>query len=318
MKVLIFGSSGQTGSYLVQKLLEEGNHVIGVARRKFPYALFNEELFTEIVLDPTEKEVLERIIDFTDFDAVVNFLSLSSVAECEKNSEVSKRINFEFAASLFNFVSKKSRKTNTPIRIIQASSSEMYGGYPSGTLIDETLSLNPISTYGKHKSLAHLHLEQVKVENELISASSLILFNHESPRRDSRFVTKKIIDTIYEISKGMETTLHLGDIEVKRDWGYAADFAIGIAEVLSSSSNLNFVIATGSLHSVKDFCDETFENFGIPVEKRIIVCEKSLMRSRNNNGLAGSTDLIGKELNWRPKVGFQELVRILASSKLGE
>lgn len=315
---MILGSSGQTGSYLVQKLLSDGHEVIGIARRKFPYYIPNPELFTEISIDPTDPLILERIVDANNFDVVVNFLSLSSVAECANNPEISQRLNLEFACRLFDLVSQKSAIKNLPIRILQASSSEMYGGYSSNTRIDETVPLNPVSVYGKHKSLAHQHLEQVKAKNPLISGSSLILFNHESPRRDSRFVTKKIIDRIFEISNGRESELHLGDIEIKRDWGYAAEYSEGISKIVGYSSNANFVIATGSLHSVREFCDRAFESFEIPDSKRKIVCDESLKRSSNNNGLAGNSDLMNQELNWRPRVGFQELVNILVTSKLRE
>jgi GDPmannose 4,6-dehydratase len=314
---MVLGSSGQTGSYLVQKLLSDGNEVIGIARKKFPYRIPNQDLFTEITLDPSDIVILERIVETNKFDVVVNFLSLSSVAECASNPDISQKLNLEFACRLFDLVSKKSFNKNLPIRILQASSSEMYGGYSSDTLIDETVPLNPISVYGKHKSIAHQYLEQIKADNPLISGSSLILFNHESPRRDARFVTKKIIDRIFEISAGRESELHLGDIEVRRDWGYAAEFAEGISKIVGYNSNANFVIATGSLHSVREFCDEAFQSFDIPRGKRKIVCDESLKRSSNNNGLAGNSDFLSKELNWRPRVGFQELVKILVASKLG-
>ncbi len=316
MRVLIFGSSGQTGSYLLEKLLSEGHEVIGVARSKFPYLLPSRDKFTELIVDPTDSVILKQILEFHEFDAVVNFLSLSSVAACSENPEISRRINFEFARLLFEQVSSKALKNKIGIRLIQASSSEMYGGYPSGTVVDESLTPRPISKYGEDKALAHSFLNAIRHENPNIHATSLILFNHESPRRNQKFVTRKIVDRIFEISRFKESSLVLGDIEIQRDWGYAKDFAEGIYRVIQAETNSDYVIGTGKLRSVRDFCIEMFEYFGVAENRRIILCDDSLKRSRNNNGLAGNSNLLENEIGWRPTVEFEELVKILADAKV--
>lgn len=315
MRVLVFGSSGQTGSYLVQKLLSEGQAVIGVARYEFPYFLPNPEQFTALTVDPTEIDTLKQILDFYDFDAVVNFLSISSVASCSENPELSRRINFDFAKDLFELVSAKASISKRKIRLLQASSSEMYGGYPIGTLVDESLELQPNSVYGEDKALAHSALNDVRKANSNISATSLILFNHESPRRNERFVTRKIVDSIFDISVGKQSSLILGDIDVQRDWGYAKDFAEGIYRILLGETNSDYVIGTGKLRSVRDFCYEIFKNFDVPESRWTINCDENLKRARNNNGLAANSSLVERETGWRPMVEFEELAKILVDAK---
>lgn len=316
MRVLVFGSSGQTGSYLVEKLLLEGHEVIGVARSKFPYFLLNSEKFLQIVVDPTENTTLKQLLEYNNFDAVINLLSISSVAACSEYPELSTKVNFEFARLLFELVSNKALKRKSKIRLVQASSSEMYGGYPVGTLVDESLEPRPISKYGEDKFLAHSCLNEIRGINPNILATSLILFNHESPRRNQKFVTRKIVDRVYDISRGRESSLILGDIEIQRDWGYAKDFAEGIYRVLHAETNSDYVIGTGKLRSVRDFCIEIFENFGVDENRRIILCDETLKRSRNNNGLAGNSNLLESEIGWRPTVEFKELAKILTDAKI--
>lgn len=317
MKYLIFGSSGQTGSYLVQNLLLHGHEVIGIARTNFPYKIPNPPNFRQIIGNALEPHFLERVIDEVDFDVVVNLLSLSSVSLCSENSEESYEVNYIFASRLFEETFKKSEKCSTPTRLLQASSSEMFGGYPSGTSINENLDPNPVSVYGRHKTLAHLKLNELKGVSEYLQSTSIILFNHESPRRGNRFVTRKIIDSIYEISLGERRELHLGDLDVLRDWGYAKDFAEGIARIASINTNQDYVVGTGVLHSVGQFCEEAFRKFDVPIEKRRVISDVSLMRNSNNNGLSANTSKVNAEIGWAPKVEFLELIEILVDTKLG-
>jgi GDPmannose 4,6-dehydratase len=185
-----------------------------------------------------------------------------------------------------------------------------------GTFVDESLTPRPISKYGEDKFLAHSYLNEIRCENPNILATSLILFNHESPRRNQKFVTRKIVDRVFEISRGRESKLILGDIEIQRDWGYAKDFAEGIYRVLHAETNSDYVIGTGKLRSVRDFCIEIFENFGVDENRRNILCDETLKRSRNNNGLAGNSNLLESEIGWRPTVEFKELAKILTDAKI--
>lgn len=317
MRVLLFGSSGQTGSYLTQEFLAQGHFVVGVARSKSIYILRDEQNFKEIIADPTDDQTLSEIIKKNEFDVVVNLLSASSVSFCAEYPELSYGVNFLFAQKLFDKLLKKSIKDKKHIRLLHASSSEMYGGYPSGTKVNENLETNPNSVYGNHKTLAHNYLESIKHNCDLLLATSLILFNHESPRRGNRFVSRKIIDTVHEISQGKQKSLELGDLDVLRDWGYARDFAIGIARIAHVNTNSNFVLGTGKLHSVREFCEEAFRNFEVPVNSRIIVSSKSLMRQSNNNGLAADTAKVFAEIGWRPSITFKDLVKILVDTRLG-
>jgi GDPmannose 4,6-dehydratase len=317
VRVLIFGSSGQTGSYLAQEFLSKGHSVAGVARSKNSYISKDEPNFHEIIADPTDDQILSEIIQKHDFDVVVNLLSVSSVSFCAENPELSYKVNFLFAQKLFDKLFKRSIDEKKYIRLLHASSSEMYGGHSSGTKVNENLETKPISVYGIHKTLAHNYLESIKHNNDLLLATSLILFNHESPRRGDRFVSRKIIDTIYEISQGRQRNLQLGDLDVLRDWGYARDFATGIERIAQVNTNSNFVLGTGKLHSVGEFCEEAFRNFEVPENRRVIVSSEALKRRSNNNGLAADTAKVFAEIGWRPIVNFNDLVKILVDTKLG-
>jgi GDPmannose 4,6-dehydratase len=317
LRVLLFGSSGQTGSYLAQEMISQGHFVIGVARSKNKYIPKQISNFSEIIADPTHEHVLGDILTQNRFDTVVNLLSVSSVSLCSEYPELSYEVNFLFAQKLFDKILEQSVKEKKPIRLLHASSSEMYGAHPSGTKVSESLEINPTSVYGHHKSLAHNYLEKLKTYSDEFLATSLILFNHESPRRGDRFVSRKIIDTIYEITQGTKTNLQLGDLEVLRDWGYARDFAIGIEKIAQARTNSNFVLGTGKLHSVGEFCDEAFRNFNVPESKQIIVSSEALKRSSNNNGLAADTSRVFAEIGWQPTVSFEDLVKILVQAKLG-
>ena len=317
MRVLLFGSSGQTGSYLAQEFLSQGHFVAGVTRSKSIYISKDEHNFHEIIADPTDDQTLSEIIKKNEFDVVVNLLSVSSVSFCAEYPELSHEVNFVFAQKLFDQLVKKTTKDKKHIRLLHASSSEMYGGYASGTKVNENLETNPTSVYGNHKTLAHNYLESIKHNSDLLLATSLILFNHESPRRGNRFVSRKIIDTVHEISQGKQKSLELGDLDVLRDWGYARDFAIGIARIAQVNTNSNFVLGTGKLHSVREFCEEAFRNFDVPVNRRIIVSSESLMRRSNNNGLAADTAKVFAEIGWRPSINFNDLVKILVDTKVG-
>ena len=316
MRVLVFGSSGHTGSYLVEKLLSENHEVIGVSRTKFPYFTANLNKFTDLVTDAVSPSVLNTIVNDFKFEAVVNFLSLSSVAKCAQTPDISETVNFKFAKELFDLVSRKAVRTNSEIQIVQASSSEMYGGHPFGTVINETTDLRPISVYGQHKTAAHSHLLKISETNPKLIANSLILFNHESPRRNPQFVSRKIVDSIFEMTHGNQEYLELGDIETMRDWGYAKEFADGIYEILRSKTSGDFVIGTGELHSIREFCEELFSIFETPAHERILVSNDSLKRLSNNNGLAGDTSKLFSKIGWQPQIKFAELIRILAKEKL--
>ncbi len=317
MRVLLFGSSGQTGSYLAQEMISQGHFVIGVARSKNKFISKEVLNFSEIIADPTSENVLDEILEQNRFDVVVNLLSVSSVSLCSEHPELSYKVNFLFAQKLFDKLLEQSVKKKKMIRLLHASSSEMYGAYPSGTKVSESLEVNPTSVYGNHKSLAHNYLEKLKTHSDEFFATSLILFNHESPRRGDRFVSRKIIDTIYEITQGKKTNLQLGDLEILRDWGYARDFAIGIGKIAQVRTNSNFVLGTGKLHSVGEFCVEAFQNFDVPESMQIIVSSEALKRSSNNNGLAADTSRVFAEIGWQATVSFKDLVKILVQTKLG-
>jgi GDPmannose 4,6-dehydratase len=317
VRVLLFGSSGQTGSYLAQEFLTQGDFVTGVARSKNAYIPGDEPNFYQIIADPTDDQTLSEIIRGNDFDVVVNLLSVSSVSFCAEYPELSYEVNFLFAQKLFDNLIKYSIDKKKYIRLLHASSSEMYGGHPSGTIVNESLELHPSSIYGNHKTLAHNYLQSLKHDSELFLATSLILFNHESPRRGDRFVSRKIIDGIYEMSQGRQNSLQLGDLEVLRDWGYARDFAVGIRRIAEVTTNANYVLGTGRLHSVGEFCEVAFRYFKLPENHRVIVSSNDFKRLANNNGLAADTSKLFAEIGWRPSVTFNDLVKILVDTKLG-
>ena len=314
---LVFGALGQDGSYLMEQLCAEGQQVIGVIR--------NSAIVPKEFLDKKIKYVRGNILDATFLDSLLttykpthlyNLASASSVSESYANPSLSLQINLEFVSLLIDRIEEYRSKYKRDIYFLQASTSEMFGPVQQN-LITEDTPHDPRSPYAEHKSLAHklcLHARATKD----FKIGTVILFNHESPRRPLKFVSRKITRGAYLISKGIEKELVLGNINVVRDWGYAPDYVDAIRLIAIDSHNDDYVVATGQLRSLNDMCQIAFQAAGISDCESYIVSDKSLFRSNENSGLRGNSNKVMDKLGWEPKVSFEQMIEMMVFAEPGD
>lgn len=299
----------------MEKLISENHEVIGVARGGSPYSFSHSELYSTHTADLSKIEDFESILLKTRPNVIVNLASLSSVSACERDPELSKKLNLDNVIKLADAITKYDDIEGKPHQFIQASSSEMYASNSEAMRINEKSILAPKSIYGIHKAEAHEYIQKMKLAKPESKMQCAILFNHESPRRGNRFVSRKIVNSIYRISIGQQKLLELGNVYAERDWGYALDFAQAIYLLSKEFGSEDYVISTGETHSIKEFYERTFEVFGINDFSHLVSIDESLIRPIENTGLSGDNTKIFQNLGWSPNVYFHELIFILAEAE---
>ena len=315
IRILVIGSNGQTGSYLVENLLENNYQVYGIARGEKFYAYESSPSYKAFYLKLDSNTDLNRILDVANPSVVINLASMSSVAECALNPSLSEEINFKLVKKICGDLIRfnDSRKSN--IKLIQASSSEMYSANHSINTVRDSTLLNPGSYYGEHKALAHNYIKRVRQVGSL-ATSSVILFNHESPRRADHFVSKKIANFIHDLKLGKSNSITFGNMQIKRDWGYAKDYAKIITTVFENEKLDDFIVASGELHSVKEFLIKALELNNINESEINISEDKSLFRNNDHPGLMGDMSQTKQKLGDLPHTSFEKLIKIMCTNKL--
>tara|TARA_R110002020_G_scaffold130148_1_gene291270 strand:- start:19751 stop:20734 length:984 start_codon:yes stop_codon:yes gene_type:complete len=318
-KALVTGVTGQDGSYLVELLLQKGYHVIGIKRRTSiiatdrvdhiladPDSILNFDLLYGNMIDAGN---LHRILQEFQPDEVYNLAAQSHV-----------RVSFDTPQETAEIVGMGTLKLLEAIRNIcpgaryyQASSSEMFGDNPHYPFNEES-RLMPASPYACSKVFAHNLVRNYR-ESYNIHASSGILFNHESPRRGETFVTRKITMAAARIKLGLENQLSLGNLQAKRDWGYAGDYVEAMWLMLQQTSPEDYVIATGEAHTVEEFLHEVFDYAGLSVAEYVTIDER-LFRPHEVPLLLGDASKAKKELGWEPKIKFKQLARLMYDEDL--
>jgi GDPmannose 4,6-dehydratase len=304
---LVFGALGQDGSYLIEQLSANQDRVIAVVRNSsvIPSRYQNRQI--EFVKgDILSDEFVYSLFERFKPTHIYNLASASSVAESYLNPAQSLQINLEFVRLLINTLERYRTIHGQDIYLLQASSSEMFGP-DNHSLISEGTSHDPRSPYAEHKSLAHKLCANTRNTREL-KIGTVILFNHESPRRPAKFVSRKITRGAYFVSRGLESELVLGNIDVTRDWGYAPDYVEAMILVAKNRHVDDFVIATGQLRSLRDLCQIAFQTTGILDYQRYIRTDSSFFRSNENSGLVGDSSKIRALLGWKPKVSFEQMI----------
>lgn len=307
---LITGVTGQSGSYLAELLLEKGYKVIGMKRRTSLLAtdridhIMNNPNFHLVYGSMNDVGSLYRLFSQYKFDEVYNLAAQSHV-----------RVSFEVPEETADAVAMgplrllECIKTMQPdCRFYQASSSEMYGDNPEHPQNEET-RLMPASPYACAKVFAH-GLTRNYREGHGIHASSGILFNHESPRRGETFVTRKITLAAARIKLGLQDTISLGNLDAKRDWGYAKDYVEAMWLMLQQDIPDDYVIATGETHTVEEFLHEVFAAAGLDVQKHLVIDER-LKRPHEVPWLEGDMSKAKRVLGWEPKTKFKELAKLM-------
>jgi GDPmannose 4,6-dehydratase len=316
-RALIFGISGQDGAYLARLLLSKGYDVHGTSRgadlQSFARldALGVRERITAHSVSLRDFRELLQIVTALRPDEIYNLAGQSSVG-----LSFSQPIEtMESIAQAELLLLEVIRYLKLPTRLYNAGSSECFGEQPRGTAADESTPFNPRSPYAAAKAAAHWTTVNYR-EAYGIYACSGILFNHESPLRPERYVTKKIVAAAAAIARGERARLSLGKTSVARDWGYAAEYVEAMWRMLQRDEADDFVIATGETHSGQEFLERAFGHAGIDDWERYVEFDQRNLRPAEVNELIGDASKAKQKLGWEPKVRFEELVRIMVDSDL--
>ena len=308
MRVLILGSLGQDGKYLTELHLRAGDEVIGVARN-IPMNFQLESSLsstTYLNFDARNFNELYEVIKKYEPKVIYNLASASSVKESYDFPEVSESVNVGIIKNVLEILRIRQLENRNPIRLFHASSSEMFGS-SKGLPLNRNSEFNPHSPYALHKTIAHKLVLDYR-ERFNLHLSTGILFNHESIRRKTKFVSRKISNAAHLISQGKLSHLKLGNIEITRDWGYAGDFVEAIKLIPSREIPGDFIVATGQLHSLREMCQIAFQTAGLGSYEEYVLVDDSLLRPQDTNALFGDLDETSRELGWKPKTPFESWV----------
>lgn len=311
---LITGINGQDGSYLAELLLSKGYTVFGMEapnalpekRHNIGHILDKIELVQGDLLNETS---LTEVMKKTFPAEVYNLAARSSVAESWKTPIQTGEVTALGAARLLESI----RQIDPGIKFYQASSSEIFGGSTESPQNERTCP-HPKSPYGIAKLYAHWMTVNYRETYKMFAVSG-ILFNHESPRRSPEFVTRKIVREAVRIKRGLSKELRLGNLDTKRDWGFAGDYVEAMWRMLQQEQPRDFVIGTGETHSVREFAQEAFGCLDLDWEKYVVI-DQNFVRPAEVNLLVADATLAKEILHWEPKVGFKELVKMLVSEEL--
>lgn len=310
---LITGATGQDGSYLAEFLLSKGYRVCGLERRTSQKTRGNiAHLLNRIELisgDLTDEASLVRALRQCAPDEVYNLASQSFVGESWHQPIYTGEVTGIGVTRLLEAI----RFVNPHIKFYQASSSEMFGAAREAPQHERT-AFYPRSPYGVAKLYAHWITVNYR-ESYGMYAVSGILFNHESPRRGPEFVTRKITKAIARIKAGLDHELHLGNLDAKRDWGFAGDYVEAMWLMLQQKEPRDYVIGTGETHTVREFVQEAFAYAGLDWKKYITI-DKEFIRPAEVNHLEADASRAARELGWHPRIGFKELVRMMVDADI--
>jgi GDP-mannose 4,6-dehydratase len=314
MKALITGITGQDGSYLAEFLLSKGYQVIGLVRRSS--TLSNERIkHIEHKLNLVEGDLLDttsliRVIQKERPHEVYNLAAMSFVKASWDEPIATGDVTGLGAARLLEAI----RLVDPSIRFYQASSSEMFGKVHA-TPQDENTPFHPRSPYAVAKTYAH-YTTQNHRESYGVFACSGILFNHESPRRGFEFVTRKITHGVAMIKLGLADHITLGNLEAKRDWGFAGDYVKAMWMMLQQDVADDYVIGTGETHSIREFLDEAFHVVGIDDWSGMVKQDPRFMRPAEVDLLLANPAKAQAKLGWKPDVSFKELVKMMVDNDI--
>jgi len=310
---LITGINGQDGSYLSELLLDRGYRVIGLARSPVGS---NEESSSattggaEIICgDLRDEQQLRVILERYAPKEIYNLAARASSSQLIDQPLLTGDVNGLAVVRLLEVI----RTTDPAIRFCQASSSEMFGDAAESPQ-SEVTPFRPRNPYGVAKLFAHGMVGMYRAHFELFACSA-ILFNHESERRGTEFVTRRITSAVAQIHAGLARTLQLGNLEATRDWGYAGDYVYAMWQMLQASSPSDFVIATGETHSVREFCEIAFERAGLDYREFVRTDAGSRHRFERVP-LIGNAAKARAELGWEPSVTFSQLVRRMVDADI--
>ena len=312
-KALITGITGQDGSYLAELLLSQGYQVTGMVRRASTETFDRIAHFKDqIVLrqaDLLDQFSLVKLLDDVQPDEIYNLAAMSFVP----TSWSQPVLTGEFTALGVTKVLEAMRMVCPKAHFYQASSSEMFGKVIETPQTEKT-PFYPRSPYGVAKVYGHFITVNYRESYNLFAASG-ILFNHESPRRGKEFVTRKITDAVARIKLGNQKELRMGNLDAKRDWGFAGDYVRAMWLMLQQDVADDFVVATGQTHSVREFLQIAFSHVGLNYEDYVVI-DPEFIRPAEVELLLGNPAKAKTKLGWQPKVSFEQLVRMMVDADL--
>ena len=313
-KALIFGITGQDGSYLAELLLKKGYDVHGLIRRS---ATGNKKNIVNIL----DKIVLHKgdLADATSIYRIINEVRPAEIYNMADQDHVSWSYDsvdysFDITGSAVGRVLEIIKQLDPKIKFFQPVSSNMFG--KASNPQNEETSFRPQSPYGCAKAFAYMLTRYYRDVFGLF-ASTAIFYNHESPRRNEEYVTRKITKAVARISKGLQKKLYLGDMDIKIDFGYSKDYVEAAWNILQLEKPGDFIICTGEAHSIREFAEEAFRQVGLDA-KDYIKIDKKLLRAGKTDVLTGDTSKAQKAFGFKPKVKFKELVKIMVEHDLKE
>jgi len=319
-RALITGITGQDGLYLAELLLGKGYEVYGLIRGQNnpKYALVSETVPGVKILtgDLTDLSSLVRALGVSQPDEVYNLGAISFVAYSWENASVTTDVTGKGVLNILEATRLYAGNDISKVKFYQASSSEMFGKVQQVPQSETTL-LWPRSPYGVAKVFGHYMTINYR-ESYGMHASSGILFNHESPRRGPEFVTRKVSQAVARISLGLQDTITLGNIDAKRDWGFAGDYVDAMWRMLQQPEGDDYVVATGETHSIKQLLDAAFRAVNIEDWSHLVTQDPRFMRPAEVDLLIGDPSKAKNVLGWEPTVKFDQLVAMMVDNDVAE
>ena len=311
---LVTGVSGQDGFYLAQRLLAEGLRVVGVDRNPASgHGVGMPEGLQIEAGDLTDSARMNAILDSVQPDVVFNLAGLSSVARSWEDPHLAAEVSGLAAVMLMQHCYELQERLGKPVRFVQASSAEIFG-QPAQTPQTEDTPIAPINPYGAAKAFAHLSARVYRGRG--LHCSSLILYNHESPLRPTTFVTRKITQGVAAIAAGQQSELRLGNLDAVRDWGWAPDVVDAMVRAAQSPTADDYVIATGTGHTVREFVEAAFAAAGIRDWEQHVTIDPAFFRPVDATETIGDASKALRQLGWHPTVTFDEIVTAMVRHDL--
>jgi GDPmannose 4,6-dehydratase len=312
MRAFVTGIGGQDGSYLAERLIADGVEVHALAHDLEPLP---DVPGVELHLgDLTATDDVRALLVDLGPDEIYNLAAVSSVARSWDEPELTGRVNGLAAAALMESALVVQEKQGRAVRFVQASSAEIFGD-PDRSPQDEVTPVRPVNPYGAAKAYAHLMVDVYRRRG--LHAVSAILYNHESPRRPEQFVTRKITATVAAIAQGRAHVLALGNLDARRDWGWAPDYVDAMVRAARAERPGDYVVATGVAHSVREFVAAAFARAGISDWERYVVVDPAFVRPADPTELVGDASRARTVLDWSPTVEFGEIVGRMVEADLG-
>ncbi len=311
---LVTGANGQDGTYLIERLLEAGGEVHGMCHSAegAERLRLDHPAVTTHVVDLTDSTSIRELVDTLEPALLFNLAGNTSVARSWDFPTETADVLGVGPIRLLEAAWRLSRRTNRSVRMLQASSAEIFGEADDMPQTENTLR-NPVTPYGAAKEFAQVMAGMYRARGMFVSTA--ILYNHESPRRPETFVARKIAMSVARIARGLQETITLGNVDVARDWGYAPDYVDAMIRIISQPTSDDYIVATGSSHTVRQFLAEAFAVAGITDWQERLIIDPGLYRPADPHRLVGDPARL-RAIGWKPSVTFKELVSVMVNSEL--